>query len=143
MFKKYFLVFIFLLPLPGCEKISLHIDEVTTVTQKQKNDAHLLYRGLLYGNLDQIKKHTAPEYYKKIQDNPEFLEAVKQLIPKKNDYEKKIIAVRSNTNIPNFWKKTLTVVYSYQYEDEIIIYNVVYDAKTEEIIDVTLSQAIQ
>ena len=139
MFKKYLIILFCIFSLVGCDKIK---NDVTRMSEQQETDASLLYRGLMYGNLEQIKRHTSPVFFAKIEETPEFLNDVKQLIPKSDYLQRDILSIRQDTNLLKLWEKKLTVTYDYKYDSKRIIYVVVFDGKTKKIIDITLSEAI-
>jgi hypothetical protein len=138
MFKKYLIILFCIFLLIGCDKIK----NVTNMSEQQETDARLLYRGLMYGNLEQIKRHTSPEFFEKIEKNPEFLHDIKKLIPRSDYLQRDVLSVRYDINFLKLLEKKLIVNYGYQYDSKRIIYIVEFDVKTKKIIDVTISEAI-
>lgn len=131
-----------ILMLSGCEQISQRISLSTQLTEEQSIDADMLYRGLMYGNLEQIQKHTAPELYKSFEASPEFIKETKQLLPKKDYLDKSIFSVASQSSILPYHKKQLEVTYHYTYDDKLIVYSMFFDKDMHEIIGTKLSKAV-
>lgn len=138
MCKKYLIILFCMFSLVSCS----NLDSLTTVSVEQKTDARLLYRGFLYGNLEQIKRHTDEEFFEKIKETPQFLKDVKQLIPKTDNFQIETLSINFSTNFPQIWKKKLIVTYVYYYDSKTILYKVVFHNKTKKIIDITLSEIV-
>ncbi|MEX5368031.1 hypothetical protein WCE00_13840 [Acinetobacter haemolyticus] len=138
MCKKYLIILFCMFSLVSCS----NLDSLTTVSVEQKTDARLLYRGFMYGNLEQIKRHTDEEFFEKIKETPQFLKDVKHLIPKTDNFKTETLSVNYSTNFPQIWKKKLIVTYIYYYDSKTILYKVVFDSKTKKIIDITLSEIV-
>lgn len=138
MCKKYLIILFCMFSLVSCS----NLDSLTTVSMEQKTDARLLYRGLMYGNLEQIKRHTDEEFFEKIKETPQFLKDIKHLIPKTDNFQIETLSINFNTNFPKIWEKKLIVTYIYYYDSKTILYKVVFDSKTKKIIDITLSEIV-
>lgn len=138
MFKKYLIILFCMFSLVSCS----NLDSLTTLSVKQETDARLLYRGLMYGNLEQIKRHTDEEFFEKIKETPQFLKDIKFLIPKTDNFQIETLSVNFNTNFPKIWEKKLIVNYIYYYDSKRILYKVIFDNKTKKIIDITLSEIV-
>lgn len=138
MCKKYLIILFCMFSLVSCS----NLDSLTTISVEQKTDARLLYRGFMYGNLEQIKRHTDEEFFEKIKETPQFLKDVKHLITKTDNFKTETLSVNYSTNFPQIWKKKLIVTYIYYYDSKTILYKVVFDSKTKKIIDITLSEIV-
>ncbi|NAR19688.1 hypothetical protein GPS63_15695 [Acinetobacter haemolyticus] len=89
MCKKYLIILFCMFSLVSCS----NLDSLTTVSVEQKTDARLLYRGFMYGNLEQIKRHTDEEFFEKIKETPQFLKDVKHLITKTDNFKTETLSV--------------------------------------------------
>lgn len=124
--------------LVGCNKI----DNLTVISKEQDIDAHLLYRGLMYGNVEQIERHTDKEFFEKIKETPQFVKDVKQLIPKTDNFQIETLSTNFKINFPKIWEKELIVTYIYNYDSKRLLYKVIFDNKTKKIIDITISEIV-
>lgn len=139
MLKKYLFFLVFLCSFVGCG----NIDNLTTVSGQQETDARLLYRGLLYGNLEQIERHTDRKFFEQIKDTPNFLKDVQNLIPKTDNFQAETLSTKFNINFPKIWEKKLIITYIYKYDSKRLLYTVFFDNKTKKIIDISISEIVE
>ena len=100
----------------------------------------MLYGGLLYVKLEQIRKHTSTVLYEEIKANPLLLEEAKAIIPKKDFLNKKIDTVKSKRELLNPSRPKLDIIYHYIYPEAVVRFQVIYDKKTSKIIDYGLDK---
>ncbi len=138
MMKQILLAVLLLGSLTACYKSEFVTGHDATVSKDKERAASTVYRGLMYGKLEQIKPHVSVDLYEILSTDSAQLKHIRSTIPKQEILEKEVYATKSKMNLLLFKHEPLEVVYHYKYADKIVVYTVYYDHKTSQIVEFTI-----
>ena len=138
MMKQILLAIVLLGSLSACYQSELATGHGAVVSKDKERAASTLYRGLMYGKLEQIKPYVSEDLYEILSTDAAQFKQIRATIPKQEILEKEVYSTKSKMNLLLFKREPLEVVYHYRYLDKIVIYTVYYDHKTSKIVEFSL-----
>lgn len=124
--------------LTACYKSESATGHSAVVSKDKETAASNVYRGLIYGKLEQVKPYVSVDLYEILSTDSAQLKQIRATIPKQEILEKEVYATKSKMNLLLFKHTPLEVVYHYKYSDKIVVYTVYYDHKTSQIVEFTI-----
>lgn len=135
MLKKLLLIGCVLILLASCNKVGEVVSSSTSISKDKEIAAQMLYRGLMYGKLEQIKPYVSDDLFEHIASNPNHLQYLRSAIPKKEVLSREIYLSKKSLKILPFIGATHEVIFHYKYPERIVVYTVYYESKTSKIDD--------